>query len=333
MIRILYFFYYIRQLDWKLFKKFSKHVSVHHRIPKYRQYLGILVHSIRYNISILEYYQFQMYSCPKEEKSSWAGTGFMYEFQKRMNPPSVRVLLSDKLRFLASYKEFISHQFISLAELVKEASVKQLLEENDQLVLKHSLGQCGQGIQVISSNGQTRESLIRALEDSGNDFIEAFVVQHDALMRLSPSGLNTVRIVTQLNDANEVDILAARMRITIDSQVDNLAAGNAAAVIDIESGKLQGHAVFSDITKAPIEKHPITGVRFDGFQLPFWEDLIQCAQNAALKHVHNRSIGWDMAITPNGIDLIEANHDWCKLLWQLPAQRGLKDTLAKYSWK
>jgi hypothetical protein len=54
------------------------------------------------------------------------------------------------------------------------------------------------------------------------------------------------------------------------------------------------------------------------------------AKDAALKHKQNRSIGWDIVVTDNGPGLIEGNHDWCKLVWQLPVNRGLKNILEKH---
>ena len=49
-----------------------------------------------------------------------------------------------------------------------------------------------------------------------------------------------------------------------------------------------------------------------------------CDDCHALPCKQNRSIGWDIVITPEGPGLIEGNHDWCKLVWQLPVGRGLK---------
>ena len=43
-----------------------------------------------------------------------------------------------------------------------------------------------------------------------------------------------------------------------------------------------------------------------------------------------RSIGWDIVITENGPGFIEGNHDWCKLLWQLPVNTGMKSVLESY---
>ena len=41
-------------------------------------------------------------------------------------------------------------------------------------------------------------------------------------------------------------------------------------------------------------------------------------------------LGWDVSITNDGPELLERNHDWCKLLWQLPVKKGLKQELIPY---
>ena len=53
-------------------------------------------------------------------------------------------------------------------------------------------------------------------------------------------------------------------------------------------------------------------------------------KKVALLHPQNRSIGWDVAITNDGPELLEGNHNWRKLLWQLPVKKGLKQKLKKY---
>ena len=44
----------------------------------------------------------------------------------------------------------------------------------------------------------------------------------------------------------------------------------------------------------------------------------------------NKSIGWDVAITEQGPSFIEGNHNWCKILWQVPRDKGLKNILMPY---
>jgi hypothetical protein len=168
------------------------------------------------------------------------------------------------------------------------------------------------------------------MEKTGNELAEAYLVQHDDLMALSPSGLNTIRIFTQLNNQDEPDLLGCRIRISVDSHVDNLAAGNLVAPIDLGTGKVNGSAVYSDITKNDETHHPITEHPIKGLQIPYWQEILDLVKQSARHDMSNRSIGWDVAVTNHGPDLIEANHDWCKLVWQLPVKKGLKGILEEY---
>jgi hypothetical protein len=116
----------------------------------------------------------------------------------------------------------------------------------------------------------------------------------------------------------------------VNSNVDNMASGNLAAPINVDTGLVSGPAVYSDITKKECYAHPITGVNIVGFQIPFWKEVLNLVSEAAQYDTRNRSIGWDVAITNSGPGLIEGNHNWCKLLWQLPAKCGLKHEICFY---
>ena len=329
--RLIYLGYYLTTDDlYKLFK-FINYVNLKNGISKRSLYYDIFRSSLVYNISLLEFFYFKFYEISKSEMEKYAGTGTMYEYELIMNPKKTRYLLADKLKFLEAYMPFIRHTYFSLNDVYDvEKTEKVLNNKSKKIVLKNSKGQCGIGVEVREASEFNTETLIKRLHETGNDFVEEFVQQHDELNRLSPSGLNTIRIITQLNDKDEVEILGARLRITINSSVDNLAAGNIAAPIDEQSGIVTGPGVYSDITKEDEYKHPVTGIEIVGFQIPFWVESLQMVRNAALMHPQNRSIGWDVAITNVGPELIEGNHDWCKLLWQLPVKKGLKPILDKH---
>jgi len=112
--------------------------------------------------------------------------------------------------------------------------------------------------------------------------------------------------------------------------VDNLASGGIAVAVDENTGVVTSAGVYSDITKNPETNHPVSGQQLIGFQIPYWNETVEMVKQAALLHTQNRSIGWDVALTVNGPELIEGNHDWCKLVYQLPVQQGLKDVLEQY---
>jgi hypothetical protein len=196
-------------------------------------------------------------------------------------------------------------------------------------LLKSKISKKGQAkSNLMQVDGIFEERFLNEIENDGFDLVEEFIIQHPDINRLSPSAVNTVRIFTQLTNDNQVEILGCRLRISVNSSIDNLAAGNIAVELDELSGKATRAAVYSDITKEPVEFHPITKVKIVGFQVPMWRETVEMVKKAALFNTSNRSIGWDIVITENGPGLIEGNHDWCKLLWQLPVNQGLKSLLS-----
>lgn len=322
--RVFYFAYYIRRLDRKLLRKFMDYVQAKNGWSRWRQWREVIRDSMKYNISILEYYQFRFFELDEKRKSTWAGTGTMYEFQRRANPLGKRHVFSDKRRFYQVFGEYFRHKMYTIEQLDSDKDlVKCLLSENSRIVLKDAMGNCGAGVSFEDSSKFSANQLLKHMKVNGFDLVETFLEQHPRMHALSPSGVNTVRVFTQIRSNGEFEILGARLRITVNSPVDNLAAGNLAAPIDITSGLVSGPAVYSDITRPPESNHPVTGVAIVGFEIPYWDELLNMVQKASLRCPENRSIGWDVVITEGGPGLIEGNHDWCKLVWQLPVNKGL----------
>lgn len=324
--RFIYLGYYLKKMDWSLLFKFFKYAKKEYNIGYIYLLLDNVKSVFKYNISPLEYFQFRFFEKNYEERQKWAGTGFMYETIKILNPEKERFKLRDKRFFLNYYSDFVNHKFITLDDLKKGES----FDFSNKIVLKNSEGQCGRGIEIVEPQEFTSNALIERLNRGNNDLVEEYIYQHDKLRELSPTGLNTLRVFTTLNSDDEVDIIGVRLRISINSIVDNLAAGNVAAPVDLETGVVSGPGVYSDITKNPEHIHPITKVSIVGFKIPYYNEALQLVRSAALFDKGNRSIGWDIAISNNGPSLIEGNHDWCKLVWQLPVNNGLKHILEAY---
>ena len=294
--------------------------------------LDIVYCVLHYKMSIMEYFHFNFFLIGKEEREKYVGTPAMRGYQFKMNPKSEWYILHNKLKFHEFYAAFIKHSYATLADFQanNESAKRVLYNKSGKIVLKSIYGECGIGIEVMSVTGLDSEAIVKRLKETGNDFAEENVVQHKDLMRLSPSGVNTLRIITQLNNNDEVEIIGTIQRISINSVVDNMAAGNIAAPINLSTGIIEGPACYKDITKPDENYHPITGVKIVGFQIPYWKETLQTAKDVALYNKKNRSIGWDIAVTENGPDIIEGNHDWCKLLWQIPGKRGLKSLIESY---
>lgn len=326
---LIYIPYYILKTPRTTFIENIKYLSKRENKSFSTILFDIIKCSAVYSTSFMDYFLLRFFNKTQKERIEYAGTGFMYEYQLKMNPIHSRKILSDKVEFFKHYNESIGREWYILSEFhANKNQIVSLLERSKKIVLKDSKGQAGKEVEVIDA--VDFDALISYMNQRKFDLIEEFVYQHDELQKLAPKGLNTVRIITQINKNNEVDILGTILRLSIDSNTDNLSVGNAAASIDLKTGKVDRKAVYGDFTKNDIEFHPISGVRIVDFKIPFWEESIQLVKDAALHSLENKSIGWDVAITNNGPILIEGNHNWGRTLWQLPVNKGLKKVLDQY---
>ncbi len=291
----------------------------------------ILCSSVKYKISFMDYFSFRFYSLDTNERNEYIGSGAMYEYQLKMNPRKHRTVLSDKIAFLKKFNDFAGRNWTTLSTLKKNAELADVFLNcaSGKIVLKHSRGQAGKEVEVFESASLNRDSLIEKMERHGFNLLETYVLQNDELMKLSPSALNTVRLITQLYK-EEVVIVAARLRISINAQVDNVSAGNIMVPVDKGSGKITGPGIYADITKPDEYTHPVTGIPFIGFQVPFWNECLQLVTQAALRIPENRSVGWDVAITNKGPLLIEGNHNWHYLSLQMPDKKGYRKLMLGY---
>jgi len=331
--RVIYLGYYLRQLDRVKFKQFLVHVSNETGRSRTSIISDLIKSVFKYNISILEYFQFRFFDLDENERKDWAGTGHMYEFQLIMNPKNQRHILDDKTLFYKQYGDFFVHAVADIEDLIMKPDLAEKILNNPagKLVFKAADGKCGAQVEIRESDEFDPEEVLLFMKKNNYDLVEEFIDQHPEINRISPSAVNTIRIYTQLNESDKAEILGCRFRISVNSKVDNMAAGNLAAPIDEQTGIVNGPAVYGDITKADCKYHPITKEQITGFQIPFWAETLEMVKKAAESQPQNRSIGWDVVITEKGPGLIEGNHDWCKLLWQMPVKKGLKSMLDNYT--
>jgi hypothetical protein len=153
------------------------------------------------------------------------------------------------------------------------------------------------------------------------------IVNHPALARLSSGALCTVRMMTCRSFSGAPELLASLFRMPVaHPSVDNYSQGGLASPVNA-NGTL-GAAVAKRLPEAMVrvEQHPLTRHRIVGTQVPFWDEAVKLVLTAHAAFPQYPSIGWDVAITPNGATLIEANDEWCVRLAQHALGRPLGGT-------
>ncbi len=120
--------------------------------------------------------------------------------------------------------------------------------------------------------------------------------------------INTIRIESFIDKSSHIYILSAFMRFGVgDSYVDNAHAGGFYVGIDFKNGRLKniGHQ-YMEYGGASLKKHPESGYTLEGFEIPFFQEAVDLVRQTLTK-LPDRYLGWDIAITPTGPLIIEAN--------------------------
>lgn len=143
--------------------------------------------------------------------------------------------------------------------------------------------------------------------------IQETIKQHPELNMLNPSSLNTIRFDTYISSSGEIDIISAYIRMnTVNYFIDNISMGGCMVGIELTSGKLkkEGFSNFSTNGVRILTFHPVTQVKFEGFEVPFFTEAKELVKKVAALMPGLRIIGWDVAIGESGPILIEGNSDY-----------------------
>jgi len=137
---------------------------------------------------------------------------------------------------------------------------------------------------------------------------EAVVVQHPEINKIHADCINTIRMETFIDKQGTTHLLSAFMRFGVGkSFVDNAHAGGFYIGINLDKGTLKkiGHQ-YMEYGGAELIKHPDSNFIFDGFKIPFFKEAVDLVIKA-VDYIPDRYIGWDIAISPEGPIIIEAN--------------------------
>lgn len=184
----------------------------------------------------------------------------------------------------------------------------ETLKNRKDYFLKDIDGECGNGIEHISDFAMLQVYIERA--ENKNFILQERVHQHDLMNRLNPNSVNTIRVVTVMKDGFPLFYNAfLRIGSKNSEYCDNTSQGGIAVGID-ESGKLTEVGFRKPKYGGRTSIHPDTGIAFHQFRIPYYQDAVEMALTAHRLFYRVKSIGWDIAITPDGPIFIEGNDNW-----------------------
>jgi hypothetical protein len=190
------------------------------------------------------------------------------------------------------------------------------------LFVKAILGHSGKGCYLVPwdadkkawiLNGETvaRDELQLALDTiyEGERYIVCYRYRnHPGMQWISRRVLTTVRIVSVWNQEGEPDLLRATLRIPSrpEAILDNSSQGGISAPVDPATGIIYNTAKSWE-EDFETDKFPGTDKSLIGYQIPLWDDLTDTVKRAHVVADNYNFIGWDVAISEDGVLLSECN--------------------------
>ena len=150
---------------------------------------------------------------------------------------------------------------------------------------------------------------LRAHSRAHPQVLQPRLVNVSGLHELGMGALCTARITTAQVPGHDPEVVESYVRMsTRDVPVDNFAQGGLAAPVNAATGVL-GPGIRKELACAAqdYDVHPTTGHPITGFQVPQWPEAVALAKRAHEAIAEAPMVGWDIAITTDGVLLLEAN--------------------------
>ncbi|MFN8109847.1 MAG: sugar-transfer associated ATP-grasp domain-containing protein, partial [Thermoleophilia bacterium] len=196
----------------------------------------------------------------------------------------------------------------------------------DHIVVKPAEGYGGNGVRVLSrvapglwctpdgTQVDTAELVaqLRADREFSVWLCDQRVINHPVLAELgAPGVLKTLRVASLVRQDGHPEVMWAVLRLATEGMVDNVRGGarGVMAWVDVRTGRLT--RALSQRPDAPgledVTHDPVTGNPLVGTQLPMWQEVCDLSHLVAHSMLPLRTLGHDIAITPDGPLLIETN--------------------------
>lgn len=286
----------------------------------------------RYGAGYYDYQIFAFYNLNKEQRKTFVTRLISKKFNTYMNDPEYDHLFNNKDEFNVLFKDYIGRGFLELEKATKD-EVKDFVSTREYIFCKMKDLECGHGCERLKiSDFADFDALYDYLTDKKFCTIEDNIVQHPALSKLYSNAVNSLRIITIIDDNNVPHCVYLVQKMGCGgSIIDNNCLFSP---VDPETGEIKYPAHSGDTTKGIVyNEHPDTKIHIQGYQLPFIKEAVDMCLKAAMVVPQVRYVGWDVALTENGPVIIEGNNYCAHDFWQLPPHTpdkiGMLPTITK----
>ncbi len=286
----------------------------------------------RYGAGYKDYALCEFYLLTPAQRETYVTRGINNRLVQLLNKPEAYDKVDNKAEFNALYAQFLRRDWLDFRDQDFERFAA-FMEKHEEVVSKPLADACGRGVEKLKkADFPDIKAMYEHLLSLDCGLLEEVIVQHERLSHIYPCSVNTYRIVT-VRTEGQGHVIYAFIRIGNGGRfVDNLNAGGMTAPIDLETGCIQ-HVAY-DKDGIYYDRHPMTGTEFVGYALPFWKESLEMCLAATAIVPELGYVGWDIAVSHSGPQLIEGNyfpgHDILQLPPHVPDRIGMLPQFRKY---
>ena len=241
--------------------------------------------SVRHGASPENYFVLRFFDLPDWQRAAFLTSGRSGTLDRALNRNAAaaeKEALANKARFLTVFAPDVrrSHVYAPEADF---AAFSAFLDGNNTFFLKPVSGTMGRGIERCRGAAIPDRAAFYDDCRAQRLLLEAPIRQHPALETLSPGCVNSVRVNAARDRDGRVRLIGACLK-----------CGGKGAATDL----------------GDYARHPASGAYLPGFQIPFWPELTACVRRAMDRVPGMGYVGWDIAVTPDGPELIEGHWHW-----------------------
>lgn len=269
-----------------------------------RTLVSMLYCTVRYGARPIDYERFDFRRKSAFERDRYMTILRYFKIIKKIDRKTFAEISANKSRELKVFSAFINRQWLTVDRSTPESDIRNFIRNHRPTIAKPEHGEQGHGIFKL----QTNEDLDRLMtERMSTPYILEEIVENAGYIRdINPSSLNTIRATTFVDKTGKINIVSIILRVGAPgSCVDNWGSGGVGYNFDLETGvcdrpgkdKMNRHYIF----------HPGLGKKMVGFELMDFDSLKEYIVKLARILPSAKYVGWDIAITPSGFELIEMN--------------------------
>lgn len=259
---------------------------------------------LSHGFSIVQYEDYEIFKLPRLVRKNIITNRRALKLEARYNSTNAIKWLENKALFNERFSSLVKRKWC-LLDQTDRASFIECFKGQSKVIIKPVGGEKGEGIEIRHIDDHSIGSLYDELK--GRKYLVEEVIRQHPDMMFGRTSVNTIRMYTLLDRTGKAHLLKSVLRIgAVGMGVDNYHSGGSIWPLDRKDGFVEISGKTLNVTD-PISRLPETGHFMIGYNVPNYEKATAAVIKGAEMIPEVRYIGWDVAVTKDGVEIIEAN--------------------------